>query len=136
MPPYTTSSTPTAASILSTLSSTSQTAPIPSPSRRPHPIDFTLVLRNVVLQKLDFLLQLPNLLLNLRLGAVRGALAGGDSLLVDDEETAALGSVAVAVGVGVESSLAGVGGRAGAYEGGRLGFAAAFEGEDVVEAHA
>ena len=84
---------------------------------------------------LDLVLQLPDLLLHLRLETVRGAFTRGNSLLVDDEEAAVWGWVAVAVAFTVGCSAPGTGGSAGGKEGGGLGFAAAFEGEGVVEAH-
>ena len=83
---------------------------------------------------LDFVLELSNLSLKLRLQAVRGAFARCLSLVVDGEVMAAVGWWAV-VEVGVETALPGAGWWAGELEGGGVGFAAAVEGEDVVETH-
>ena len=84
---------------------------------------------------LDFLPQVPNLLLSSCLAAVRGAFAQDYSLLFGKEAMATMERVTVVVKVRAETSLHGVGWRAGGQEGGRLGFAAAFEGEDFVETH-
>ncbi len=108
---------------------------IPSPSCTLLLLDMFLVMHNVVLQMLDFLPQFPNLLLISCLAAVGGAFAQGYSLLLGNEEMATMERVTVVVKVRVEMSLHGVGWRAGGQEGGRLGFAAAFEGEDFVETH-
>ena len=113
----------------------SPTTPIPSPPRLLLQVDIILVPRHVLLQARDFLLQRPDPLLDLRLEAVRGAFPGGRLGLVDDEVVAALGRATGTVGVGVEISRPGAGGRAGGYEGGALGFAAAVEGKGVVETH-
>ena len=117
-----------------------QSTVFPLPTLCPRPsrlllINLTLVLRHVLLQMLDLVLQPPNLLLHLCLETVRGAFAGGDSLLVDDEETAVWGWGAVSVAFTVGCSAPGTGGSAGGEEGGGLGFAAAFVGKDVVVAH-
>ena len=74
----------------------------PLPTLCPRPsrlllINLTLVLRHVLLQMFDLVLQLPDLLLHLSLETVRGAFARGNSLLVDDEEAAVWGWEAVAV---------------------------------------
>lgn len=107
---------------------------IPSPSRLLLFFDIMLVFRNVVLQMLDFLLQLPNLLLNPGLMAVRGAFAWCFSLLIDSA-TAAMEWATVVVKVRVETSLPGAGRRAGEEQGRGLGFAAAIKDEDIVETH-
>lgn len=108
---------------------------VPSPSHFLLLIDEVLVLRNVVLQMLDFVLQRLDSFLKLRLEAVRGAFAGGDSLPVDHEERAGLGWAVVVVEGVVDASLPGARWPAGELEGGGLGFAAAFEVEDVVVTH-
>ena len=92
---------------------------IPSPSRLLLLFDIMLVIRNVVLQMLDFLLQLPHLLLNPGLVAVRGAFAWCFSLLFDSA-TAAVEWATMVVKVGVETSLPGAGWRAGEDKGGGL----------------
>ena len=78
--------------------------------------DVFLVLRNVLLQLLDFVLQLPDSFLRLRLVAVRGAFARGDSLPVDIEETARGGTSARSPGLLAVGMVLG-----------ELGFASAFE---------
>ena len=87
--------------------------------------------RNVVFQLLDLILNLPDLLLELRLAAVRGAFPGDDSLLGYEDDTAAVVGTAVAVEGGVETAFfVAVGG-----EDWGLGLAAAVEGVGVVVAH-
>ena len=87
--------------------------------------------RNVVLQLLNLILNLPNLLLELRLAPVRGALAEDDFLLGYEEDTAAVVGTAVAVEVGVETAFFVA--RGGEDWG--LGFAAAVEGVGIIVAH-
>ena len=102
-------------------------------------INHVLIARNVVFHTLHLVFELPDLLLHLRLEAVRCAFARCGFLSVDDEERAALGwaaavMVVVAFRVG-NSSPAEAGLSAEGEEGGWLELAAAFEGEGVVETH-
>lgn len=110
----------------------------PSASRRLLLINLTLVARNLVFQTLDIVLELSDLLLHLRLQAVRGAFSWRGDLMFDGERKAALGLevgmvMAVAFRVGTSTPEPGLG--AGGVENGGLGVAAAFEGEDVVVTH-
>lgn len=129
--------TPNAASTVSSKYTVlSLTTLIPSPSRLLLLIDINPVVRNVVLQMLDFLLQLPNPIFNLCLEAMRGAFTGSDCLPVDNEEAAALRwATVVVVEFGVDTSPPSTKWRAKAMEGRGLRFTAAFEGEYVVETH-
>ena len=101
-------------------------------------INVILVLRNLVLQMLDLVLQLPKSLLLLRLEAVRGAYPPGGWAPIDEEESAGLRLVAaveVTVASRMGTALRRVHWGAGREQDGGLGFAAAFEGERVVETH-
>ena len=98
-------------------------------------IDFTLVIRDVIFQVLNLILQLSNLLLNLRLDAVRGAFSPDISLLVDNGGLATMGWDTVLIRLWEKASSPGADWWAGVYQGGRLGFAAAFEAGDGVITH-
>ena len=87
--------------------------------------------RNVIFQLLDLILNLPDLLLELRLAAVRGAFPGDDFLLGYEDDTAAVVGTAGAGNVDDETAFFGAGGG----EDWGLGFAAAVEGVGVVVAH-
>ena len=105
--------------------------PLTSPSPLPLISNPILVFRNVVFQQLDLILNLPDLLLELRLAAVRGAFTGDDFLLGYEDDTAAVVGPAVAVEAGVETAFF----VAGRGEDWRLGFAAAVKGVGIVVAH-
>lgn len=92
---YASSSPPTKTRVLAIapLSTTSPIFPLRTLNPRPSRlllIDIVLGRINVLLQMLNLILPLADPALKLRLELVRGAFAGGDFLLVDDEGTAAM----------------------------------------------
>ena len=87
-------------------------------------MNLSLVVRNVLFQLLDFVLQLPNPFLNLRLVVVRGAFPWGLFLPVDKEETARIGT-----------SVRCWGSPAGVVKVGKMGIAPTFMYEGVIETH-
>lgn len=101
-------------------------------------VNLAPVARNLVFQTLHVVLELSDLLLHLRLQAVRRARSWRGDLAFDGEGRAALAVVAFrVVGTSEEpgAGLGGGGGGAGGVEGGGLGVAAAVESEDVVVTH-